>query len=112
MNKESLKLIASFLELEEREDWRESNKGNIVKLNLDNIQDQAYIRCQFKRFLSNCKSSSMRILSNRLNGYRIDLNNYNLSTMEGRNKLLNSIDFTTKEILSDDELPAYIKFEF
>lgn len=110
MKKESIKLLADFLGLETREDWRESNKGNIVKLNLDTIQDQAYIRCKFKRFLLDCKNTNMRIISNRLEGYMIDLNNYDLKTLEGRNKVLNIIDLTTNEILSANQVPTYLKF--
>lgn len=110
MKKESIKLLADFLELETREDWKESNKGNIVKLNLDSIQDQAYIRCKFKRFLLNCGNANIRIISNRLEGYMVDLSNYDLKTIEGRNKLLNTIDLTTNEILSNNQIPTYLKF--
>lgn len=112
MRKETLELLVNFLGIEKREDWKESNKGNLVDINLDSIQDQAYIRSQFKRFLLNCKNSNMVITSNRLQGYRVDLSRYDFTTLEGRNKLLNTIDFTTKEILSENEVPAYLKFEF
>ena len=112
MKRESIKLLANFLGLETRKDWRESNKGNAIELNFDSKQDQAYIRKEFKRFLLNCKNTNMVITSNRLEGYRVDLNNYNLTTLEGRNKVLDIIDFTTKEILSNNEVPAYLKFEF
>jgi len=110
MKKESIKLLADFLGLETREDWRESNKGNIVKLNLDTIQDQAYIRCKFKRFLLNCKNTNMRVISNRFDGYMVDLSDYDLKTIEGRNKVLDTIDLTTKEILFNNQIPSYLKF--
>ncbi len=112
MYKETIKLLANFLQIENRKDWREYNKGNIVPINLNSKQDQAYIKVQFKKFLMTCKNSNMVITSNRLQGYRVNLDKYNFNNLDDRNKLISIIDFTTKEILSNNEVPAYLKFEF
>lgn len=112
MNKESIKLISNFLGIETREDWRENNKGNMVKINFDSKQDQAYVRCQFKRFLLNCKNSNMVIRTNRLENYRSDISDYDFNNLQDRNKLIKSIENCCKHIITTGEVPEALKFEF
>lgn len=112
MYKKTIELLANFLQIENKKDRRKYNKGNIIPINLNIRQDQAYIKVQFKKFLMTCKNSNMVITSNRLQGYRVNLDEYNFNNLDDRNKLISIIDFTTKEILSNNEVPIYLKFEF
>ena len=112
MNKmEYIKLMANFLGIDEREDWKESNKGNLTKINLNTTQDQAYIRCEFKRFLTKQNNSTMIISTNRLENYKYDLTELDFSSLNDRNKLRDVIENCCDYIFADKQVPVRIKFE-
>lgn len=112
MNKETTILLANFLNIEDRKDFRTHNKGNLIKINLDNKTDIAYIRKEFKRFLLTCKNSNMVIATNRLENYRYNLKELNFKNLDDRNKLIKVIDNCINHILQEGEHPTSLKFEF
>lgn len=89
-------LIANFLGLETRADFREYNKGNIIDLDFNLNCDLAFIRCQFKRYLRNNNIKTMKLVNSMNYGYRF-LGNEDINTLEGLNKVINNLKLALDE---------------
>lgn len=98
-------VLKVFLGLETREDYRESNKGNIIELNMNDRCDLAYIRNRFRRHLKSQQPKQLKLFTDWNNGYVIidENSNIDLNTLEGLNKVINRINLALTEIEANNE---------
>ncbi len=116
MNKNILEtLIMNSFNIETRKDFREENKGNLVPLNLSLSCDLACIRMYFKRMLVKENFKTIVLRDNRLNNTRITtgsfINGWNLNTIEGRDKVLKSIENWCNKVIKEGLFPEKIILE-
>ncbi|MGL4801995.1 MAG: hypothetical protein ACRC18_06990 [Cetobacterium sp.] len=85
-------LLKDLLSLEVREEYRESRRGELRQINLDDRCDQAYIRNRFRRHLKANMNTleGVRMIDNYHNAIRYSFTD--LETLEGLNKVIKSID--------------------
>lgn len=102
-------LLKDFLGIEVREDYRETHKGEIRELNLDDICDQAYIRNRFRRHLkaNSSKLEGIRMIDNYYQGTRYTFNN--IDTLEGLNKVIDIMNFWIKNCINEGKAPLRVE---
>lgn len=98
-------VLKNFLGLETRKDYKESNKGNIIELNMNDRCDLAYIRNRFRRYLKSQQPKQLKLFTDYNNGYIIidENSNIDLNTLEGLNKVINRINLALTEIEANNE---------
>ena len=108
------KLLANFLNLKYREDFREHNKGNIIPINCDLSFDKAYIKCMFKRKILELKPKEIILVNDKMDRTRINLNTtfktpLDLTLIADRNKILTLIDNWIEEEKNQVHMPSHIE---
>lgn len=98
-------ILRNFLGLDTREDYRDSHKGEIRELNMNDRCDLAYIRCQFRRYLKREQPKQLKLFTDWNRGYVIinEYCNVDLNTLEGLNKVIDRIKLALTEIEENNE---------
>ncbi|MGL5712120.1 MAG: hypothetical protein ACRCX2_03805 [Paraclostridium sp.] len=100
-------LLKDLLQLETREDFRDYNEGNMIALDLNKTCDLAYIRVQFKRALKG--NQGLILTDSKNNNTRLDFTN-SYATLEGRSKILKSIQNWINNCYAEGLAPQKISF--
>ena len=108
-------LLKDLLKLEERKDYREYNKGNIGALEMNNICDLAFIRCEFKRTLKSKQPSGLILTDSKNQNTRLCFTNsysnpLDFNTLLGRERVLTSIKSWINNCIAEGVEPQKIAF--
>lgn len=108
------KLLANFLNLKYREDFRGNNQGNIIPINFNLSFDKAYIQCMFKRKILELKPKEIILVNDKMDRTRINLNEtfktpIDLTLNIDRNKILTLIDNWIEEEQKQGHIPSHIE---
>ena len=98
-------ILKDFLGIDSRKEYKEINKGKLREINLNDKSDQAYVRCQFKKWLKNNQPKQLKLYTSFNNGYLIisESDNIDFSTLEGCNKVISRIKLALLEVQNNNE---------
>lgn len=98
-------ILKDFLGIDYRKEYKEINKGELREINLNDKADQAFIRCQFKKWLKDNQPKQLKLYTSFNHGYLIisESDNIDFSTLEGCNKIINRIKMASLEVQSNNE---------
>lgn len=110
------KLLADFLNIKYRQDFRGLNKNNIMPINLELSFDKAYIKCMFKRKLLELKPKEIILINNKLDRTIINLSStfktpLDLTLNIDRNKILTLITNWIEEEKKQGNTPSHIELK-
>lgn len=98
-------ILKDFLGIGYRKEYKGINKGELREINLNDKADQAFIRCQFKKWLKNNQPKQLKLYTSFNNGYLIitESDNINFNTLEGCNKIISRIKVALLEAQDNNE---------
>lgn len=109
------KLLADFLNIKDRKDFRVQNKGNLIPINFDLLCDKSYIKSVFKRKMLELNPNMILLVNDKFERTCIDLKSsfktpLDITLIEDRNKVLISINNWIEEERKNGHIPSNIKF--
>lgn len=108
------KLLADFLNIKYRQDFREQNKGNLIPIDCNLSFDRAYIRCIFKRKIVELNPKEIILINDKMDRTRINLNStfkvpLNLTLNIDRNKIITLISNWIEAEQNQGHMPSHIE---